>query len=415
MTSDISHDTKQVDAPINAPGRNEISLEGRVGSQSSMGDSHAIRYAARTDVGLVRSHNEDSYLLASPVFAVCDGMGGHAAGEVASVIAVQTIAAHAPKTLDDVALGAAIEEANRAIIAAADAGEGKPGMGCTASAIMIEEDRMAVAHVGDSRVYLLHEGSLVRITHDHSFVEELVDSGQISADEARVHPSRSVITRALGSDPDMYADHFTIDVFVGDRIIICSDGLSSMVSDTELESVAVSCATPSQAADNLVSAALTAGGSDNVTVIVVDIDDDGQALKSRKTILKRIGLTAVGIVAALLLLGIAFIAFISSEWYLGINGETVGIYQGIPGTFMGMQTSSLVEETSVQVQDLPQTVQTELMRGIRTDSEESAHAAVESYRDQINEDAAKAAASANEVRSQGANESTTTTGGAHGN
>lgn len=415
MTSDISHDTKQVDAPINAPGRNEISLEGRVGSQSSTGDSHAIRYAARTDVGLVRSHNEDSYLLASPVFAVCDGMGGHAAGEVASAIAVQTIAAHAPKTLDDVALGAAIEEANRAIIAAADAGEGKPGMGCTASAIMIEEDRMAVAHVGDSRVYLLHEGSLVRITHDHSFVEELVDSGQISADEARVHPSRSVITRALGSDPDMYADHFTIDVFVGDRIIICSDGLSSMVSDTELESVAVSCATPSQAADNLVSAALTAGGSDNVTVIVVDIDDDGQALKSRKTILKRIGLTAVGIVAALLLLGIAFIAFISSEWYLGINGETVGIYQGIPGTFMGMQTSSLVEETSVQVQDLPQTVQTELMRGIRTDSEESAHAAVESYRDQINEDAAKAAASANEVRSQGANESTTTTGGAHGN
>ena len=103
---------------------------------------------------------------------------------------------------------------------------------------------MAVAHVGDSRIYLLHHGTLVRITHDHSYVEELIDSGQITADEARTHPSRSVVTRALGSDPDMYADHFSLEVSDGDRIILCSDGLSGMVPDDEIESIAVSNVTP---------------------------------------------------------------------------------------------------------------------------------------------------------------------------
>ena len=115
---------------------------------------------------------------------------------------------------------------------------------------------MAVAHVGDSRIYLLHHGTLVRVTHDHSYVEELVDSGQITADEARNHPSRSVVTRALGSDPEMYADHFTLEVSDGDRIILCSDGLSSMILDDEIESIAVSNITPQNAADSLVSAAI---------------------------------------------------------------------------------------------------------------------------------------------------------------
>ena len=116
------------------------------------------------------------------------------------------------------------------VIDAPAKGIGKPGMGSTASAVLIEGNQMAVAHVGDSRIYLLHHGTLVRITHDHSYVEELIDSGQITADEARTHPSRSVVTRALGSDPDMYADHFSLEVSDGDRIILCSDGLSGMVS-----------------------------------------------------------------------------------------------------------------------------------------------------------------------------------------
>ena len=136
-------------------------------------------------------------------------MGGHAAGEVASAIAVRSIAEHAPAVADDVLLGASVELANTAIVDGVRQGVGKPGMGCTATAAILENNRLAIAHVGDSRLYVLHEGTLVRVTHDHSFVEELVDAGEITADEARTHPSRSVITRALGSDPVSYT-HLTL-------------------------------------------------------------------------------------------------------------------------------------------------------------------------------------------------------------
>ena len=256
--------------PVNSPGHDTIPVENREGAETRSGHTERLSWGARTDIGLVRSHNEDSFLVQPPLFAVCDGMGGHAAGEVASSIAVQTIGAQAPIHADDILLGAAVEAANAAVIEGAATGKGKPGMGCTASCVLIENNKMAIAHVGDSRIYLLHHGTLVRLTHDHSYVEELVDAGEITADEARVHPSRSIITRALGSDPDMYADHFTLDVSVGDRLIVCSDGLSSMVEDSEIEAIAVSSVTPQSAADNLTSAALSAGGHDNITVIVVD-------------------------------------------------------------------------------------------------------------------------------------------------
>ncbi len=130
--------------------------------------------------------------------------------------------------------------------------------------------------MGDSRAYLLHEGTLIRVTHDHSYVEELVDAGEITADEARVHPNRSVITRALGSDPAMYADHFQLNIEEGDRLILCSDGLSSMVPDAEIEAIATQSPTAQLCVDNLVDAALAAGGADNVTVVVVDVVDDGR-------------------------------------------------------------------------------------------------------------------------------------------
>ena len=220
--------------PTNAPGRAEIPVEGRAGADAVSGANEFISWGARSDVGLVRGHNEDSFLLRAPLFVVSDGMGGHAAGEIASSVAVETRGERAPGTADDVLLGAAVEAANLAVIRGAEEGIGKPGMGCTATAALIEKNKMAVAHVGDSRIYVLRHGTLVRVTHDHSYVEELVDSGQITADEARTHPSRSIITRALGSDPDMYADHFSLEVNNGDRIILCSDGLSSMISDSEL-------------------------------------------------------------------------------------------------------------------------------------------------------------------------------------
>ena len=400
--------------PTNAPGRAEMPVEGRAGADTASGSNAFISWGARSDVGLVRSHNEDSFLLRTPLFAVCDGMGGHAAGEVASSIAVETIGEKAPATADDTLLGAAVESANIAIIEGAAEGKGKVGMGCTASAVLIEGNKMAVAHVGDSRVYLLRHGTLVRVTHDHSYVEELVDSGQITADEARVHPSRSVITRALGSDPDMYADHFSLEVNDGDRIIVCSDGLSSMITDASIEALAVSSVTPQQAADNLVSAALTAGGGDNVTVIVIDVLNDGIADANRKRTLKHFAIVLTAVIAAFVVVGLCFYAFIRSEWYLGVNGDTVGIYQGVSGNFMGLELSELTETSSVEVSDLPSSVQEQLAGGIRVNSEDQARETIKAYRQQITDEKTKAAETADEVKDSGTSSDGQTTSSSSG-
>ena len=387
--------------PANAPGRAEMAVEGRAGADVVQGASATLAWGSRSDVGLVRGHNEDSFLVQAPLFAVCDGMGGHAAGEVASSIAVSTIAEKAPAGADDVLLGVAVEAANTAVMLGAEHGVGKPGMGCTASCCLIEEGKMAIAHVGDSRIYLLRHGSLVRVTHDHSYVEELVDSGQITADEARTHPSRSIITRALGSDPDMYADHFSLEVSNGDRVILCSDGLSSMIADSEIEALAVSSATPQQAADNLVAAALTAGGLDNVTVVVVDVVDDGTAEKSRRRLTKRaIGVTAT-LVGVLLATVLVCLAFVRGEWYLSLNGDTVGIYQGINASVLGIPLGNLVETSAVAVADLPASVQDQLEQGIRVANEQAGRDTLDAYRAQIDADKTAAASVADEAKSEG--------------
>lgn len=386
--------------PVSSPGHDVIPVENREGTDSRKGASGMLAWGARTDIGLVRSHNEDSFLVQAPVFAVCDGMGGHAAGEVASSIAVETIAANAPLHADDVLLGAAVEAANAKVIEGAKTGKGKPGMGCTASCILVEKNKVAIAHVGDSRIYLLHAGALVRLTHDHSYVEELVDAGEITADEARVHPSRSIITRALGNDPDMYADHFTLEVTTGDRIIICSDGLSSMVEDSEIEDIAVSCVDPQTAADNLVSAALAGGGHDNVTVVVVDVLDDGSS-EARRTYRRRWmfgGLLAIVVLLALVTGAMAL--YVRSSWYLGNNNGTVGIYSGVNQSVFGMHLGHLVDTSSVQVSDLPAAIQQSLKKGVVVDSEQAALDTVESYRDQIDMDKTDAAITADKAKAK---------------
>ena len=386
--------------PVASPGHDVIPVENREGTDSRKGASGMLAWGARTDIGLVRSHNEDSFLVQAPVFAVCDGMGGHAAGEVASSIAVETIAANAPLHADDVLLGAAVEAANAKVIEGAKTGKGKPGMGCTASCILVEKNKVAIAHVGDSRIYLLHAGALVRLTHDHSYVEELVDAGEITADEARVHPSRSIITRALGNDPDMYADHFTLEVTTGDRIIICSDGLSTMVEDSEIEDIAVSCVDPQTAADNLVSAALAGGGHDNVTVVVVDVLDDGSS-EARRTYRRRWmfgGLLAIVVLLALVTGAMAL--YVRSSWYLGNNNGTVGIYSGVNQSVFGMHLGHLVDTSSVQVSDLPAAIQQSLKKGVVVDSEQAALDTVESYRDQIDMDKTDAAITADKAKAK---------------
>ncbi|WP_028263628.1 Stp1/IreP family PP2C-type Ser/Thr phosphatase [Atopobium fossor] len=390
------------DAPVNAPGVQVINVEKRVNSDTDTGKTLQLSWGARSDVGLIREHNEDSFLVHAPLFCVCDGMGGHAAGEVASAIAVRSIAEHAPAVADDILLGASIELANTAIIDGATQGVGRPGMGCTATATIIENNRLAIAHVGDSRLYILHEGTLVRVTHDHSFVEELVDAGEITADEARTHPSRSVITRALGSDPNMYADHFTLDIEKGDRIIICSDGLSSMVTDSTIEDLAVSSATPQQAADNLVAEALAEGGHDNVTVIVVDVTNDGSDIFHRRVRRRAIVTWLVAILVPIMLLTASAWLVVQNSWYIGTNGTTVAIYQGVNSAPFGYKLSTLSETTSIKVTDLPETTQRLLEEGISVSGPEAARKTVEDYRDQITKEKDEAASKLDSMKTQDA-------------
>lgn len=412
----MSEVSSQQDTLMPSPGHDTLNVGVREGTDAKNGTSASLAWGARTDVGMVRSHNEDSFLVHPPLFAVCDGMGGHAAGEVASSIAVETISSHAPQHADDILLGAAVESANIEVIEAVDQGKGKPGMGCTASCVYLENNKMAVAHVGDSRIYLLHAGTLVRLTRDHSYVEELVEEGVITADEARKHPDRSKITRALGSDPDMYADHFSIEVGVGDRIIICSDGLSSMIPDTEIELQAISSVAPQTAADNLVAAALKAGGHDNVTVIVVDVLDDGLHEKHVRYHRRRI-ISLFALVGALVLaMGVVLALVVNNSWYLGIDGSTVAVYKGIQGDLFGIPLWHLEKTTSVQVSDLPVAVQENLKRGVSVASEKEASDTIENYRDQIDANKTAAALTADRVGTstqsdQNSNADQTQTGG----
>lgn len=396
-------DVAQVEAQLKDPGTTQSFApltEERIPTDSTYdaGTTTSLMWGARSDVGCVRSHNEDSYLVASPLFAVCDGMGGHAAGEVASSIAVETIARTSPGTADAAQLAAAVEAANAAIIEAAASGIGRPGMGCTATVAYIEGTTIAIAHVGDSRAYLLHEGVLTRVTRDHSYVEELVDAGEITADEARVHPNRSVITRALGSDPGMYADHFTLNIVEGDRLILCSDGLSSMISDSEIEDIAVKSSTAQMCTDNLVDAALAAGGADNVSVVVVDVVDDGRLKQVVRTHRRNIAIALGALVALVLAAAIALFVVISNSVYLGVDGDTVAVYQGIPTTVLGVELHHVQEETSIKLSDLPEDTQNRLREGIAQGSLEQARDTISDYRRQIDEARSQQAATAEAIR-----------------
>ena len=389
-------DADAVEAKLQDPGTTqsfEPIKEERIDADSTFdaGTTTSLMWGARSDVGCVRSHNEDSYLVQSPLFCVCDGMGGHAAGEVASSIAVETIAKTAPKAADPALLAASVEAANAAIIEAAVNGMGKPGMGCTATAAYIDGATLAIAHVGDSRAYILHEGTLIRVTRDHSYVEELVEAGEITADEARVHPNRSVITRALGSDPLMYADHFQLSIEEGDRLILCSDGLSSMVSDGDIERIAAQSGTAQVCTDNLVDAALAAGGSDNVTVIVVDVVNDGR-LKELSRKHRRNALIVMASILAALAVG-ALVTFfsISHSVYLGVKDGSVAIYSGVAHAPFGLTLHWLQDETSVKLSDLPEDTRNRLYGGIPQEDMEDAQQTVESYRKQIDDQKAKQA------------------------
>ena len=396
-------DVAAVEAKLKDPGSTmsfEPLADERIETDSTYdaGTTTQLMWGARSDVGCVRPHNEDSYLVQSPLFCVCDGMGGHAAGEVASSIAVETIAKTAPQSADAARLAAAVEAANAAVIEAALNGLGKPGMGCTATCAYIENDTLAIAHVGDSRAYLLHEGTLIRVTRDHSYVEELVDAGEITADEARVHPNRSVITRALGSDPAMYADHFTLHIEEGDRLILCSDGLSSMIPDSDIENIATQSSTAQICVDNLVDAALAAGGHDNVTVVVVDLVDDGVMREAQRV--RRRNITIGMVLGIVFVLAAAIWAYtgITGSYYLGTYQGNVAVWRGVPGKPLGLKLHWLESETSIKLSDLPEDTQNRLKAGITQTSVDDALDTISKYRHQIDEEQTRQVIDAQTIR-----------------
>lgn len=396
-------DVAAVEAKLKDPGSTmsfEPLTEERIETDSTYdaGTTTQLMWGARSDVGCVRPHNEDSYLVQSPLFCVCDGMGGHAAGEVASSIAVETIAKTAPQSADAARLAAAVEAANAAVIEAAMNGLGKPGMGCTATCAYIENDTLAIAHVGDSRAYLLHEGTLIRVTRDHSYVEELVDAGEITADEARVHPNRSVITRALGSDPAMYADHFTLHIEEGDRLVLCSDGLSSMIPDSDIENIATQSSTAQICVDNLVDAALAAGGHDNVTVVVVDLVDDGVMREAQRVRRRNVTIAAILALVFVLAAGIWAYTGVTGSYYLGTYQGNVAVWRGLPGKPLGLKLHWLESETSIKLSDLPEDTQNRLKAGIPQTSVDDAQDTISKYRHQIDEEQTRQVIDAQTIR-----------------
>lgn len=236
----------------------------------------ALRWGAATDVGRVRQQNEDSVWASPTLFAVADGMGGHAAGEVASALAIQELRRIAelgpltPQVLAD-----AIWQANDRIVAEAMARHELLGMGTTLTGIAVvaaeDGERWAVFNVGDSRVYRYADGALSQLTVDHSAVQELVEAGRLTPDEARRHPRRNVVTRSLGSDPAPVPDIWLFPPVPGDRFLACSDGLTGELADTDIATLLREFDDPQTAADELVRCANEAGGNDNVTTIVVDL------------------------------------------------------------------------------------------------------------------------------------------------
>jgi PPM family protein phosphatase len=229
-----------------------------------------------TDAGKVRQNNEDAMLLGDgedeTLFVVADGIGGFEAGEVASSIAVEVLRdLHPDKTFE-----AAIGEANRRILAAGRGDEKLSGMGTTVVAIRFggtqREPLAEVAHVGDSRAYLVRGGEMSPITEDHSLVAELVRSGDLTRDQAAEHPQKNLITRALGADENVEVDTTVLPIDAGDRVLLCSDGLSDMVPEVRISEILLEAPDdPERAARGLVSAALEAGGNDNITVVIVDV------------------------------------------------------------------------------------------------------------------------------------------------
>jgi protein phosphatase len=239
-----------------------------------------VSVGAATDIGQVREGNEDSYLIVEPLYAVADGMGGHRGGEVASNLALETVQDMFERR--EGSLAEQVAEANRAVFDRSQSDRRVSGMGTTLTAAQVDGNRVHLVHVGDSRAYLIRGGELTQITEDHTLVHRMVLEGEISEEEAETHPHRSVLTRALGVDRNIQVDEGDIEVAPGDRLLLCTDGLTGMVPEKQILEILLETLDPQQAVDELVKGANRAGGIDNITAVILDFADNGRGRGATK-------------------------------------------------------------------------------------------------------------------------------------
>ncbi|MGY1637129.1 PP2C family protein-serine/threonine phosphatase [Geodermatophilus sp. SYSU D00742] len=393
-----------------------------------------LRYAARSDRGLVRGNNQDSVYAGPRLLAVADGMGGHAAGDVASKVVIAAL-----EHLDDDAPSGDMLQAMREAVF--DGSEHLreviresphlEGMGTTLTAVLFAGGRLALCHIGDSRAYLLRDGVLTQITHDDTFVQTLIDDGRITPEEANHHPQRSLLLRALnGQEVDPYLS--MREARAGDRYLLCSDGLSGVVSEETLAS-ALEDPDPQSTADRLVELALRSGGPDNITVIVADVVEDGghgtapvdpvvdgaagdnvgQREVDPRSAAGRAALhdpppappappqmasappprrgrrrLLWGLGALLLVLAAAAGAYVwlLSNWFIGVQetsaGERVTVFRGIDTALLGVDLNRVSDVTDLSVADLTQADASKVRRGIEADDGDHADRIVAMLRDQ---------------------------------
>ena len=386
----------------------------------------ALRFAARSHAGLLRAMNEDSVYAGPRLLAVADGMGGHAAGEVASAVAIASLA-----PLDEDAPGADLLAALRAGAESANghlrdmvAADGElRGMGTTLVALLFSGGRVGLLHVGDSRCYLLRDGELSQITHDHTLVQTLVDAGRISEEEASNHPQRSVITRVLDGRDDVELDLSVREARVGDRYLVCSDGLTGPVGSLDTLREALGISDPQASVDQLVQLALRGGGPDNVTVIVADVVDEdvpradpvvaGAAAEApqeappgiadspasrarvaegrdtappvrersvdapRRRRGRRNAWISLGVLLLLFVGAGAGYAYVRTQYFVGLDGADVAVFRGVQGSVAGIALHSVELRSTVSADELSDLDRAKVRNGIPATDARDARAIVD--------------------------------------
>jgi protein phosphatase len=379
-----------------------------------------LRYAAISDRGVVRQGNQDSVFAGSHFIAVADGMGGMAAGDLASAIVINTVARldvpPPPESVVD-ELADAVADANRAIRRCVADDPQKEGMGTTLTALWFDGEWFNLVHIGDSRAYRLREGGFEQVTVDDTYVQMLVDEGRITAEEAERHPQRSLLLRALGAS-EVEPAFQTIKGAAGDRLLLCSDGLSGPVSDADIARTLQTAATPQEAAESLVRQALDAGAPDNVTVLVADVVDespgeqrqiiggaaaDQRLADSDTAVLRavkedgdgddatvdlragggedearpkkrgRVWRTVLSCLIILVLIAGAGAWWVRTQYFIGVS-ETgnISVYRGLPFEVAGLRAAWLEMESERAAEDATDEVEADLADGIRVDGQAGA-------------------------------------------